>query len=271
MSIASEITRLQGVKSDILQAISDKGVVVPAGSALDDCPDLIASISSGGGEEEIVIPTGYKRLQWIEINGTTPYCDIYLPSFGIQWVNYSDEIEISFLLNADQATGKALNLFERITSGPHSNNSWCLKQYLNYNGNGYAIEFLLNGLYNYGAYQKTVVNYGSQYATGLYNVKSYYDDDLKGEVNSSIVQLGTAPADFPAQLTLFRGGDEYAPAAYKGTKFFSVKVGKNGEKLNFIPCQNIGNSTVGLWENNNEVFVYPKDFSAGCFDPGPDY
>lgn len=49
MSIASEITRLQGVKSDILQAISDKGVVVPAGSALDDCPGLIASISGGGG------------------------------------------------------------------------------------------------------------------------------------------------------------------------------------------------------------------------------
>lgn len=45
MSIASEITRLQGVKSDILQAISDKGVTVPAGSALDDCPGLIASIS----------------------------------------------------------------------------------------------------------------------------------------------------------------------------------------------------------------------------------
>jgi uncharacterized protein (TIGR02145 family) len=49
MSIASEITRLQGVKADILTAIADKGVTVPAGSALDDCPDLIASISSGGG------------------------------------------------------------------------------------------------------------------------------------------------------------------------------------------------------------------------------
>ncbi len=48
MSIASEITRLQGVKSDILQAISDKGVTVPAGSALDDCPGLISDISGGG-------------------------------------------------------------------------------------------------------------------------------------------------------------------------------------------------------------------------------
>ena len=49
MSIASEIARLRGVKADILQAISDKGVTVPVGSALDDCPGLIASISGGGG------------------------------------------------------------------------------------------------------------------------------------------------------------------------------------------------------------------------------
>lgn len=51
MSIASEITRLRGVKVDILQAIADKGVVVPEDSALGDCPDLIASISGGGGGE----------------------------------------------------------------------------------------------------------------------------------------------------------------------------------------------------------------------------
>ena len=50
MRIASEITRLQGVKSDILQSISDKGVTVPVGSALDDCPGLISSISGGGME-----------------------------------------------------------------------------------------------------------------------------------------------------------------------------------------------------------------------------
>lgn len=48
MSIASEITRLQGVKSDILTAIADKGVTVPVDSMLDDCPDLIASIPTGG-------------------------------------------------------------------------------------------------------------------------------------------------------------------------------------------------------------------------------
>ena len=49
MSIASEITRLYGVRSDIFTAISNKGVTVPSGSQLDDAPDLIASISGGGG------------------------------------------------------------------------------------------------------------------------------------------------------------------------------------------------------------------------------
>lgn len=49
MSIASEITRLQGVKANILQAIADKGVEVPSGSMLADCPGLIASISGRGG------------------------------------------------------------------------------------------------------------------------------------------------------------------------------------------------------------------------------
>ena len=61
MSIASEITRLQGVKSDILQAIANKGVTVPAGSALDDCPALIASIPTGGS-----LPAGYQQCQYVK-------------------------------------------------------------------------------------------------------------------------------------------------------------------------------------------------------------
>lgn len=47
MSIASEISRLQGVKENIIQAIIDKGVDVPSGAALADCVDLIAAISGG--------------------------------------------------------------------------------------------------------------------------------------------------------------------------------------------------------------------------------
>ena len=48
MSIQSEIERLQRIKEEIKEAIADKGVTVPAGSMLGDCPNLISSISSGG-------------------------------------------------------------------------------------------------------------------------------------------------------------------------------------------------------------------------------
>lgn len=46
MSIADQITRLQGVKSDILTSIESKGVDVPASSMLSDAPSLIDSIST---------------------------------------------------------------------------------------------------------------------------------------------------------------------------------------------------------------------------------
>lgn len=59
MSIASEIQRLQGVKSDILEAIANKGVTVPEGSALADCPELIGSIGGGGGGNQIKIGAHY--------------------------------------------------------------------------------------------------------------------------------------------------------------------------------------------------------------------
>ena len=78
MSIASEITRLQGVKADILHAISDKGVDVPVGSALGDCPDLIASISGGGG-------------------GVSPYLKNIMPTTGVKVVDDNGYIGGDFL------------------------------------------------------------------------------------------------------------------------------------------------------------------------------
>lgn len=79
MSIASEITRLQGVKTNILQAISDKGVEVPVGSSLGDCPALIASISGGGG------------------GGGVPYLKNIMPTTGVKVVDESGYIGGDFL------------------------------------------------------------------------------------------------------------------------------------------------------------------------------
>lgn len=87
MSIESEITRLQGVKSDILQAISDKGVVVPVGSALDDCPSLISQIS--GSDPGILYKTDFSNydyannIDYPEIGTPTQFTSNSLSDFSI--------------------------------------------------------------------------------------------------------------------------------------------------------------------------------------------
>ena len=71
MSIESEITRLQSVKSNILHAIADKGVEVPSGSKLANCPGLIASISGGGSFESdnIVNIVPINKMAVVDSNG----------------------------------------------------------------------------------------------------------------------------------------------------------------------------------------------------------
>lgn len=49
MSIATEIARISKNVSDSLDAVANKGVLVPVGSNSDDLPELIAQITSGSG------------------------------------------------------------------------------------------------------------------------------------------------------------------------------------------------------------------------------
>lgn len=64
MSIASEITRLQGAKADLKTAIEAKGVTVPSATKLDGYAALVGNISTG------TTPTGTKQIS-ITQNGTT--------------------------------------------------------------------------------------------------------------------------------------------------------------------------------------------------------
>lgn len=59
MSIASEITRLQGAKADIKSAIEAKGVTVPSNALLDTFDTYIAQIPSGGGTDTRWQEIGY--------------------------------------------------------------------------------------------------------------------------------------------------------------------------------------------------------------------
>lgn len=63
MSIASEISRLQGAKADIKTAIEGKGVTVPLATKLDGYADLVDAIPQGS------TPTGTKQIS-VTQNGT---------------------------------------------------------------------------------------------------------------------------------------------------------------------------------------------------------
>ena len=71
MTVASEIARIQGVKANILDAIAAKGVTVPSGAMLADCPNLISSIS-GGGEftaDNVVNIVPIDKMVVVDANG----------------------------------------------------------------------------------------------------------------------------------------------------------------------------------------------------------
>ncbi len=58
MSIQSEVTRITNKRDASFTAVANKGVTVPAGSTIDDLPDLIDAISQGSGTI-ISDPLGY--------------------------------------------------------------------------------------------------------------------------------------------------------------------------------------------------------------------
>jgi hypothetical protein len=92
MSIASEITRLQGVKSNILDAIAAKGVSVPSGAKLADCPELISLISGGGGFEadNVVNIVPINKMVVVDANGYIGF-DLtnYFQTSGATFYNYA--------------------------------------------------------------------------------------------------------------------------------------------------------------------------------------
>lgn len=95
MSISSEITRLQGVKADIISAIRDKGVDVPSGTMLGECPSLIDTISGGGGDVSVslanIMPT--TGIKVVDDNGYVGgnFLGAYYPS-----TNYYNNFAIKF-------------------------------------------------------------------------------------------------------------------------------------------------------------------------------
>lgn len=89
MSIASEIERISGAKADLRTSIQAKGVTVPASAKIDDYPDYVDAIQTGGGggtyqaktatpttSQQVIRPdTGYDALSQVTVGAVTSAID----------------------------------------------------------------------------------------------------------------------------------------------------------------------------------------------------
>ena len=119
MSVASEITRLNGAKADIIQAITDKGVTVPSSAKLDDMALLIASITGGGGSFEadnIVNIVPINKMVVVDSNG---YIGFDLTNF-FQYRGSTYYYNYAILSTGDDFSSKGLGQVTFYT--PASNN-----------------------------------------------------------------------------------------------------------------------------------------------------
>ena len=235
MSIASEISRLQGVKSDILQAISDKGVTVPAGSTLADCPSLIASISGGGGGGGD-IPEDYDRL--LSITNGTGYTS------GINLNNYA------FPLNVE-SNDRFIFSITIGTSFSASNPELDLIM-------NYPIRFIGFSLDNDYWYRTNAPIYVNSQGGQLYMSKgrSYVIEQWSGKIkvngteytistntgnqNQSITQIMTIAGNTPQQIYI-HGIDV---------------IDENGNyKYNLVPVNNKNSGRKGLFDTVSQTFL----------------
>jgi hypothetical protein len=99
MSIASEITRLDGAKTSIKNAIEAKGVTVPIETKLDQYGTYVAQITGGGGEpdwaphpewQNIENPTAGQTWMIFASNGALGYTVPRLFSSYTGTVDYGD-------------------------------------------------------------------------------------------------------------------------------------------------------------------------------------
>lgn len=89
MSIADDLTRIQGAKDGLRTSIQAKGVTVPASAKIDDYPDYVDAIQTGGGggtyqaktatpstSQQVIRPdTGYDALSQVTIGAVTSAID----------------------------------------------------------------------------------------------------------------------------------------------------------------------------------------------------
>lgn len=240
MSIASEISRLQGVKADILQAISDKGVTVPAGSALDDCPGLIASISGGGGGGggvTPILPNTYKELLYGTFTG----------SFNVgesddNYLNYNDEIEGEYYMPTRNTPWTGRFYFFRTNTGTPYDSLSRQFEFYQYNSSS--------------RFRATNSSYVSTYTLGNLPTPEIFHFKQNGvncviNGNSFYTSPGTENNRKITSLASIEGSFDWS---------FSMSIcylccRKNGVEIKrFIPVERIADNVRGIYELYSGVF-----------------
>ena len=129
MSIADELTRIQGAKADLRTAIQAKGVTVPASAMIDDYPDYVDAIQQGGGtptlQNKTVSPTtsqqsvtadyGYDGLGTVTVNAIQTETKTATPSTSQQTINatsgrYMTSVTVSAVTSAIDSNITAGNI-----------------------------------------------------------------------------------------------------------------------------------------------------------------
>lgn len=78
MSIATELTRIQGAKANLKTAIENKGVTVSSSALIDEYPALVDSIPTGGGGyeiETIINDDGTQEVHIVDAGGALKMMD----------------------------------------------------------------------------------------------------------------------------------------------------------------------------------------------------
>lgn len=222
MSIASEITRLYGVRSDIFTAITNKGVTIPSGSQLDDAPDLIASISGGGGGGAYTLD--YTNPNLYCTFGSNPNCarsgatitpvytltnDYVLDNLTLNGNNIQGS---SFTMPAtDSIVGMVVHQIQPIKLRIAFNTWNSIELYnLRYNGN---VPTFLGGIYHWGN-DNVDVELSSSDLDGICN--QYSPLFITGRGNGSYIELSLNFASFDTTTDYFTWTHNYM---YTNTDF----------------------------------------------------
>lgn len=265
MSIASEITRLQGVKSDILTAIADKGVTVPADSMLDDCPDLIASISTG--DELKPLPAGFKEVLYLETAGSSSYAPGFTLNENSAKTNkMSDKIKFTLYMPAldlSQTGTRRMNVLQR--------GFWEVQPAFAFN-----FELGLTNMYvtlrGYG--QNTSYpewndgnspNYGYPEFSNVKLSRDTTTGKFKDYINGTEYILGgNSPItdDQSCNIQLFNI-ETAERTFFKGIRIFKILIydGFTDKlKQHYTPVLDTGTNMPGFYEQVNGYFVHPSDY-----------